>query len=62
MLGLAPSKTHELRCLQIIHAPRIINMFSPFLCPFCIFLTALRHQLAKDVSFQPGAHRCNPNG
>ena len=60
ILSGAPSKTQALRCFQRIHAPRIMTMFSPFFS-FGRFLVALRHQSAKEISWELGTRFCSPN-
>uniref|UniRef100_A0A0A9RBB0 Uncharacterized protein n=1 Tax=Arundo donax TaxID=35708 RepID=A0A0A9RBB0_ARUDO len=60
MLGIAPSKTHRLRCFQIVQAPDTIRELSPFRINPVVAAFALSHQASKDDSPGCGARQRRP--
>jgi hypothetical protein len=58
----APSKTHAFLCFQIIQAPKIIKVFTPFLCSLLTLLIVVRHQSAKLSSFCRGTESARFSG
>ena len=60
--GEAPSNTQAFLYFQIVQAPRIIRVFTPFLCSFFTLLIVLHHQSAKLLSFWQGTKSVSSNG
>ena len=60
--GVAPSNTQAFLYFQIVQAPRIIRVFTPFLCSFFTLLIVLHHQSAKLLSFWQGTKSVSSNG
>ena len=60
--GEAPSKIHAFLCFQIIQAPKIIKVFTPFLCSLLTLLIIVRHQWTKLSSFCRGTESARFSG